>query len=35
MRILLGDLMKNWGDGIFSNRKLGMRVYISIVMIMA
>jgi hypothetical protein len=26
--------MQNWGERIFSNQQLGMRVYIKIVMIM-
>jgi len=34
MKMLLGDLMQNWEDGIFSNQKLGQRVYIRILMIM-
>jgi len=33
MKILLGDLMQKWGE-LFSNRQLGMRVYIRIVMTM-
>jgi len=28
MKILLRDFMQKWRDRIFSNRKLGMRVYI-------
>ena len=33
MKILLGDCNAKWGGGkIFSNRQLGMRVYIRIVM---
>ena len=32
--ILLGDFNAKVGERIFSNRQLGMRVYISIVMIM-
>jgi hypothetical protein len=35
MTILLGDFNAKLGDRIFSNRHLGMRVYIRIVMIMA
>jgi hypothetical protein len=31
---LLGDFNENWGERIFSNRQLGMRVYIRIVKIM-
>jgi len=27
--------MQNWGERIFSNRQLGMRVYMKIVMIVA
>ena len=34
MKILLGDFNEKWGERIFSNRQLGMRVYISIVLIM-
>ena len=34
MKILLGDLTQKWGERIFSNRQLGMRAYIRIVMIM-
>ena len=34
MKILLGILMRKWGERIFSNRQLGMRVYIRIIMIM-
>jgi len=33
MKMLLGDLIQNWEDGILSNQKLGRRVYIRIVMI--
>jgi hypothetical protein len=32
MKILIGDLMQKWRERIFSNRQLGMRVYIRIVM---
>ena len=32
--ILVGDLMQNWGERIFSNRQLGMRNYVGIVMMM-
>ena len=32
MEILLGDLMQNLGERIFSNRQFGMRVYIRIAM---
>jgi len=28
MKILLKDFMQKWGERIFSNRQLGMRVYI-------
>ena len=35
MKILIGDFNEKWGERIFSNRQLGMRFYISIVMIMA
>jgi hypothetical protein len=34
MRILLGDFNAKVGERLFSNRLLGMRVYIRIVMIM-
>ena len=34
MKSLLGDFNANWGERIFSNRQLGVRVYIRIVMIM-
>ena len=34
MKILIGDFNAKWGERIFSNRQLGMIVYISIVMIM-
>ena len=34
MKILLGDFNAKMGERIFSNRQLGMRVYIRIVMIM-
>jgi hypothetical protein len=34
MKILFGDLSAKGGEKIFSNRKLGMRVYIRILMIM-
>ena len=34
MKILLGDFNENWGERIFSNRHLEMRVYIRIIMIM-
>ena len=34
MKILLGDFNAKVGERIFSNRQLGMRVYIRIVMIM-
>jgi hypothetical protein len=34
IKILLGDLMQKGGERIVSNRQLGMRVYIGIVMIM-
>ena len=34
MKILLGDFNAKVGERIFSNRQLGMRVYISIVIIM-
>ena len=33
MKILLGDFNSKEGERIFSNRQLGMRVYIRIVMI--
>jgi len=33
IKMLLGDLIQNWEDGILSSRKLGRRVYIRIVMI--
>jgi hypothetical protein len=33
MKMLLGDSMQNWEDRIFSNRQLGDRVYIRIVML--
>ena len=33
-KILSGDFNEKWGERIFSNRQLGMRVYIKIVMIM-
>jgi len=33
MKILLGDFNTKWGERIFSNRQLGMRVYIRIVII--
>jgi hypothetical protein len=32
-KVLLGDLMQNWEERIFSNRQMRMRVYITIVMI--
>jgi transposase len=34
MKILLEISIQKWGERIFSNRKLGKRVYITIVMIM-
>jgi hypothetical protein len=34
MKILLGDFNAKWGERIFSDRQLGMVVYIRIVMIM-
>ena len=34
IKILLGDFNAKWGERIFSNRQLEMRVYIRIVMIM-
>jgi len=34
MNILVGDLMKNWGERIYSNPQLGMRVYFRLVIIM-
>jgi len=34
IKILLEDLMQKWGERIFSNLQLGMRVYIRIVMVM-
>jgi hypothetical protein len=34
IKILLEILMQNWGERIFSNRQLGMRVYMKTVMIM-
>jgi hypothetical protein len=34
MKILLGDFNAKWGERILSNRQLGMRAYIRIVMIM-
>jgi len=34
MKILFGDFNAKVGERIFSNRQLGMRVYIRIVMIM-
>jgi hypothetical protein len=34
MKILLGDFTAKLGKGIFSNQQLGMRVYISKVIIM-
>jgi len=34
MKIVFGDFNENWGERIFSNWQLGMRVYIGIVMIM-
>ena len=34
MKILFGDLTQNWGERIFSNRQLGMIIYIRIKMIM-
>jgi len=34
MEILLPISMQNWGDSIFSNQQMGMRVHIRIVMIM-
>ena len=34
MKILLGNLMQKGTDRIFSNRQMGMRVYIRIKMIM-
>jgi hypothetical protein len=33
MEILLGDLSAQWGERIFSNGQLGMKVYIRTVMI--
>ena len=32
--ILVGDLMQNWGERIYSNPQLGMTVYFRLVMIM-
>jgi hypothetical protein len=32
---MLGDINEKWGEMIFSNRQLGMRIYVRIVMIMA
>jgi hypothetical protein len=34
MKALLGDFNANGGERIFSNRQLGMSVYIRIIMIM-
>ena len=31
IKLLLGDFNANWGEGIFSNRKLGMTVHIKTV----
>jgi hypothetical protein len=33
-KIFLGDFNEKWGERIFSNRQLGMRIYIRIVMTM-
>jgi len=33
-KTVFGDFNENWGERIFSNSQLGMRVYIRIVMIM-
>ena len=34
MTIVLGDLMQNWEERVFSNLQLGMRNYVRIIMIM-
>jgi hypothetical protein len=34
MQSLLGDFNAKWGERVFSNQQLGMRVYIRVVMIM-
>jgi hypothetical protein len=33
MKILVGDFNEKWEERIFSNRQLGMRKYIRVVMI--
>jgi hypothetical protein len=34
MKIVLGDFMQKWAQGIFSNRQFGIRFHIRIVMLL-